>query len=414
MGQLGWIDFSSDDRDKVRQVLALAAEKGTLDELGVGQIRDAFSDLLFPGISTIQTRAKYFITVSRTLRDYQNLKTSDYRRKKGLLDYLNVEENSLAEALVNKHGVDETGIVGSSTIETGGVKRLPSEIYWNGLRTFGLVNTTVSLAEFSRMLSSDDHHPQWGHEEDSDVIEDHKHLIDLPDYSENWADEDKLTIKLNRNEAEFLKGKMIENPTLSSSVAVQLFEYGLVEKALEKTNNSELIPFDVLTELMLKNDQVDEAFKNTIRLARDFSLAMEGPHIRLNILLARHNGFDDAADEYEEEFSEWLERAFNYKVFENNKENEWLSLSVNGQQRNIKNYTQSFIRNWCEAIRNNVETRKLDEIVRSQSKHNKGKRGLFNRKINEGGWIGIRRLDFRWGSAKNIIADIYEGLYAKS
>ena len=45
MSQLGWIDFSPDERKKVRTVLAMLSEPGTLDELGVGQVRDAFSDL---------------------------------------------------------------------------------------------------------------------------------------------------------------------------------------------------------------------------------------------------------------------------------------------------------------------------------------------------------------------------------
>ena len=38
-----------------------------LDELGIGLIRDGFSDLFFPGTSTIQTRAKYFFIVPYAL-----------------------------------------------------------------------------------------------------------------------------------------------------------------------------------------------------------------------------------------------------------------------------------------------------------------------------------------------------------
>ncbi|MEX2417466.1 MAG: DUF6361 family protein [Actinomycetota bacterium] len=32
-------------------------EEGSVDEIGVGVIRDAFADMFFPGTSTIQTRA---------------------------------------------------------------------------------------------------------------------------------------------------------------------------------------------------------------------------------------------------------------------------------------------------------------------------------------------------------------------
>ena len=38
-------------------------EPGTLDELGIGPIRDTIADTLFPGTSTIQTRARYFLFI---------------------------------------------------------------------------------------------------------------------------------------------------------------------------------------------------------------------------------------------------------------------------------------------------------------------------------------------------------------
>lgn len=66
MSSLGWVDFSSEDRTRVQEVLALLKQPGTLDELGIGQVRDAFSDLLFPGFSTIQTRARYFLAVPKS------------------------------------------------------------------------------------------------------------------------------------------------------------------------------------------------------------------------------------------------------------------------------------------------------------------------------------------------------------
>lgn len=60
--QLGWIDFSKEDRQKAFDVINLLSEQGAVDELGIGVIRDAFANYFFPGTSTIQTRAKYFLT----------------------------------------------------------------------------------------------------------------------------------------------------------------------------------------------------------------------------------------------------------------------------------------------------------------------------------------------------------------
>lgn len=68
--QLGWIDFSKEDRQKAFDVINLLSEQGAVDELGIGVIRDAFANYFFPGTSTIQTRAKYFLIVPYMLIDY--------------------------------------------------------------------------------------------------------------------------------------------------------------------------------------------------------------------------------------------------------------------------------------------------------------------------------------------------------
>jgi len=47
----------------MRQAVALFEEKDTRDELGIGSIRDAFADELFPGTSVIQTRLRYTLLV---------------------------------------------------------------------------------------------------------------------------------------------------------------------------------------------------------------------------------------------------------------------------------------------------------------------------------------------------------------
>ena len=67
--QLGWIDFSKEDRQKALDVINPLSEQGAVDELGIGIIRDAFANYFFPGTSTIQTRAKYFLIVPYVLRE---------------------------------------------------------------------------------------------------------------------------------------------------------------------------------------------------------------------------------------------------------------------------------------------------------------------------------------------------------
>jgi hypothetical protein len=58
-----WLDYSEYDHRKMLDVIDLFGGKTKRDELGLGGVRDAFADLLFPGTPTIQTVAKYFLFV---------------------------------------------------------------------------------------------------------------------------------------------------------------------------------------------------------------------------------------------------------------------------------------------------------------------------------------------------------------
>ena len=68
---LGWIDFSKSERNKVLSVLDLLMEAGTLDELGIAPIRDGYANIFFPGTSTLQSRAKYFLIVPYALKELE-------------------------------------------------------------------------------------------------------------------------------------------------------------------------------------------------------------------------------------------------------------------------------------------------------------------------------------------------------
>lgn len=415
MSQLGWVDFSSNDREKVKNVLAMQTEPGTLDELGIGQIRDAFSDLLFPGISTIQTRAKYFIIVPRILRDYQAFTNSKKRSHQSLENYLSIEENLIAKTLVEIHDDNEFGIIGRTRINSGGVDRRPSVVYWNGLRVFGIVTTKLSLAEFCRQLDVNEHQGVEAlsdHNEDSDDIDalKNKNIIQLPDQQTEWAS--TLKINLTLKEAEFLKRKMSDAPDIGLSVSAQLFNCELLSEALKDNANEKIESIDVLSELLMQHGLVHEICKQRIKLANEFSLAMEGPHILYNTLLAKKAKFNDSVTKYENEYVIWCDKVQRLNIFRDGCANEWLDLA-RWDNRHIKNKTVSFIEEWCQAMRDTQNNDALEFMVAEQAKSNKGGRSLLNTGVSQDQWVGIRRLDYRWSSAKRILKDIQEGLDAK-
>ena len=60
---IAWLDASSEDQRRMREIVNLFSERESRDELGIGQVRDALSDSLWPGTSTLFTRARYFLFI---------------------------------------------------------------------------------------------------------------------------------------------------------------------------------------------------------------------------------------------------------------------------------------------------------------------------------------------------------------
>ena len=58
--QLGWVDFSKEDRQKALDVINLLSEHGAVDELGIGIVRDAFANCFFPGTCTDKSKIFFY------------------------------------------------------------------------------------------------------------------------------------------------------------------------------------------------------------------------------------------------------------------------------------------------------------------------------------------------------------------
>ena len=92
-------------------------DKSTIDELGLGLVRDAIADHLFPGLSTIQTRARYFLFVAWLLRDLERGNVQEDR----LVLTLRQREVALINALLATDGmlVKRPVAVGEDFVLTG-------------------------------------------------------------------------------------------------------------------------------------------------------------------------------------------------------------------------------------------------------------------------------------------------------
>ena len=140
--QLGWVDFSREDREKVLDVMNLLQEPGAVDEIGIGVIRDAFANLFFPGTSTVQTVAKYFLIVPYILKEAADGQYGGDLRK--IMQRIDDEEKQCGIRLM-QNCPGEDGIIGRRVLPQKWVARRPSSIYWNGIRTYGICTQDISI-----------------------------------------------------------------------------------------------------------------------------------------------------------------------------------------------------------------------------------------------------------------------------
>ena len=416
---LGWIDFSSEHRDRMRTVLDLMTPDGVVDELGIGVIRDAFADRLFPGISTIQTRAKYFLTIPRILKDYEQL-PDKYRRKQTLSAYLSQQEIQCRVRLVQKYGKKESlGIIGVSfgTREDKEVLRQPSSVYWNGLRTFGIVKTDLSLAEFCQKHSG--HRPslramlQDTREERGDDVDADgaavNPVIPLPK-DENWMD--RLSITLSEAEGEVLRQQMTATQP-DSLLGQVLMDGSALSEFLTLRPTS---PFDELADLPFVGRLTNRCLQRDVRLATLFWDILRGAHIRYNCLLQGRFGEESLRRQFDEEWSRWRERMRTLVWDEWDTTLMWQVVADNGGQ--VRPWTKRFVDQWTERARRlPSDVSIFDDLVVKQEGSNKRRRARLrsdNQDESVSGWIGIRELNYRLFQAWRIVTDIHQAETGKA
>jgi Family of unknown function (DUF6361) len=416
---LGWVDFSSEHRDLVKAVLDLFATAGVVDELGIGIIRDAFADRLFPGISTIQTRAKYFIIVPRILRDYEQLPDRQ-RCNWPLADYLAENETQCRIRLVERYGQKESlGIIGVSFGRRTDqeVQRQPSLVYWNGLRAFGLVKTALSLAEFCYKHSG--HRPplrmllEETREERGDDIDADESVLSpiapLPE-DENWPD--RLTVTLSMPEGEFLYQQIVAKQPYSLLGQILRDDRALDEFLALRENPT----FDDLAELPFIARLADSLLRQSVRLAKLFWQILLGAHIRYNCLLQDRFGEAGRKAEFLREWVEWRDRMRSFQWADWDTTSMWELIVARGSD--VKPWTYRFIEDWIKLSRlQPAGTADFDELVVKQERANKRGRARLrpdNRDEQVEDWIGIRALEYRLPQARRIVDDIHRARTGKA
>jgi hypothetical protein len=401
MASIGWIDFSPAHRARVGTILELLKPEGMVDELGVGIIRDAIADQLFPGISTIQTRAKYFFIIPYILSEYQQIKPMLRSREKPD-KYLERREYEVMWKLgeVYNH-IEGHGVIGISKRKPQKIMRRPSEIYWNGIAKFNLIdnkglgmqtyfnNHKKSVLDSLLSIPQGDDAPI----DDLDAEYDNFYGIKVP-YDREWYD--NLSLQLTTEEAEIFRDKILSK--VKGSALCELLENAsLYDEFKSATRFKEFTLRAILLE-------IPDILKKKIILAHDFSELMFGAHIVYNCLLQKAKF---GTSHFESEWDEWS------KGIEGNMIdfNGFSPADIFNIAHTLRPYAKQFILDWWKFVNtdlNNISFR--NQLVENQEFHNKrGKARLRLKKhddIRENKWIGLKYLDYRYLNVKTILNDI--------
>ena len=406
MAGLGWIDFSPEHRDKVASVIDLLKPEGRVDELGIGVIRNALSDILFPGTSTIQTRAKYFLIIPRIFKEFQT-KYENKKTKPKLKDYLKNRENQIIRILAEKFkDTEELGIIGITLAGTPinrELARKPSSIYWTGLRLFRIIRTSLSLTEYIAK-----HDKQESFIDLLAITEDEKgddrdagyedaFGVSLPDNNRDWDRE--LSIDLEYEEAGFLRDKIIDNHS-DKLIGQVLKDKKLMDVFVKIRNFRDMC--DVFSE-----KAIPQKTKTHLKLAKDFDEIIHGAHIRYNCLLQGKFGTDAKLNEFSETWDDWWRQITTDGLVHKFDENQLIELSTT-----LKTFTRTFVQNWVDGIRKSKPIPFFDRLVTNQERANKGGKARLRVGATErvSDWIGIDGLSYRFPVARTIVNDIKQGL----
>lgn len=394
----GWVDFSEQDRRKMAEVIDLFREQDTRDELGLGVIRDAFADLLFPGTSTIQTRARYFLFVPWVYRRHENRGTSAAE----IAQRTRRDEVALIDALVEAGERD--GVIGID--KRSELQRLPSSIYWAGLGVWRVRRFLGSQAQYHRAWDS-----VLRRRGDASVNDD-KEPVEAtvartwdPELPEAPGEFPKCaSFMLTRAEAEYLQQRILE---LGSTLLGHLI---CATKPAEQTEFPWVHP---------DMDSFPDLFKVRLEHARLFSEAMHGTGLLYNLMLAEERGNTEWIDDYRQRFTTWATLLVSQRdVFRRWQRQEFWAI-VDSTRARVTLQTRRFVDVWLNLALGTPSPRSLAEHEGARTLVRERERVLKRARARLGdpralerwnGASGAGQLNYRWHRVRTIVADILRGL----
>ncbi len=392
---IAWLDASSDEQRRMRDIIRLFSERDSRDELGLGQIRDGLSDMLFPGTSTLHTRARYLLLVPWV---YQ---------------YASTRRDPVAEADRTERAVisairdtdDYAGLLG---MQAGvALKNLPSTVYWSMLRHYGiLADPTLSREDAARLHGRSADEPEINGTPGT-VFRAWSSTI--PDPPNGFPRVVEGGFTLRRDEADWLRERILDKA--SGSLLAHL--------AVHRPERDSWAPWVDDAALSAAGEA-----RELLEQARYFSITMHGAQLLYNLLLAEEYegaGFAKVADpaqEYRDRLTTWASEYVGVVAPEAGDLHQLISRIDRFRGAPMSLLTRRFVLEWAdliqtagpEAIADDHVARRLVARREKQNKGGQARIGNPRRLQNWSGGSGAGALTYRWSTVRGILLDLHDGL----
>lgn len=392
--QLGFVNFSQEELARKNKVLQMVRDQTAIDELGFGRIRDAFANMMFPGMSTLQRRAKYFAVMPSL---YYQATKKKYNSVRDVRAQIVKWEIRLTDMLVKGAGNDElkkTGITGRSMLEAAKndpakfVKYDPTYIYMNGLRTYGMIKGDIDIYRliFERSQQLGQVIPKYRASEEGEMS-DSEDLGGLTQFFSVSGEEydfdagDMLPLELTKREADYMKNHIINSMKSMDSLLAYILR-----------NNTDVLPeYDSLGNIWQDMPEDFTDFMKQYKMGQRFSHLAYVVQLRFNHIMAMFNEQEEEANKLQARIEEILDlypSDFTYQAIEN------MLFFIRNR------VTETTVITFCKRAVRLIEKRawdELDDLIVAREKAVKpGRNKLRNPKYKgeERGWPSM--LSFRW------------------
>jgi hypothetical protein len=382
-------------------MLQLFTDKETVDDLGIGTVRDAISNSLFPGTSVIQTRARYFLFVPWVFR------RAEQQHPLRVVAKATDMERSLIGAL--RAGGDLAGLIGADVGKD--VRTLPSAIFWGGLIRYGIfLAPSLSVRQYGRHVARG-----FTAVDGEDEMADRSPSFwdrEIPDPPPGFFRFEMTTFDLTSDEAEWLCERIITADRLHGRTS-------LLTAYIRDLRRGQAPPaVEAMWDAVLPAD-TPAPIAQLVYHAERFSCAVNGAALLYNLMLAEERPSEleasegTSADTYRGLLDEWSNRAVRLRVAEwaERPGDFWDCVFSNAVR--IPLSTRRFLDGWSRVLIANVGDITSSQEARGRIRdreieHKRGQARFANRRrlAEWPGHAGTVPLTFRWTQVQRMLRDV--------